>query len=536
MGLPSPLAKVLRPPPRSRAVDLTPLVKALAAGAIGDGDELHRAKMELCRSQRGRPPSNAEILAALPDDLRSRVKPLLRLKPVRTASGVAVVSAMTSPAACPHGKCTYCPGGPDWGTPQSYVGSEPAARRAAAAGYDPYLQVASRLRQLREIGHEVDKVDLIIIGGTFTSRPEAYREAFVRGCFDAMNGFPSATLAEAQAANEAAAVRCIGLTVETKPDWFLGPEVEHSIALGTTRVELGVQSLRDPVLLAVHRGHTDGDTRRATARAKEAGLKVCYHMMPGLPGTDPQGDLEDLRRLFLEEVYRPDMLKIYPTLVVPGTSLHRQWQMGLFREMDLEAAIDLLVRFKADLPPWVRIQRIQREIPAAQISAGVRRGDLRSLVAERMRAEGLHCRCLRCREVGLRRGPPPRREDLVEGRCDYRASGGREVFLSVEEPSGDVVVAYARVRGNADGRAFLRELRVFGQLVPLAEPPGEQWQHRGLGRALLARAEAIARDEWGCRDLLVTSGVGVRPYYRAYARARGSEARIVPPGYIGWRL
>ncbi len=520
----------------SGAVDLTPLVERLASGGIRTAEELQRAKVELCRSRPGPLPSNPQILAALPGHLRPTLEPLLRIKPVRTASGVAVVSAMTSPAACPHGKCTFCPGGPDWGTPQSYVGSEPAARRAAAAGYDPQAQVASRLRQLREIGHAVDKVDLIIIGGTFTARPEGYRETFVKGCFDAMNGHPCATLAEAHAANETADVRCIGLTVETKPDWFLGPEVEHSLALGTTRIELGVQSLRDPVLRAVHRGHTDDDTRRATERAKEAGLKVCYHVMPGLPGTDSQGDLLDLRRLFLDEAYRPDMLKIYPTLVVPGTALHRQWRMGLYHEMDLEAAIDLLVQFKAQVPPWVRIQRIQREIPAAQISAGVRKGDLRNLVAERMRAEGRRCRCLRCREVGLRPGSPPEAQNLEEMRRDYPASGGREVFLSLEEPSRDVVVAYARLRGTVQGRAFLRELRVFGQVVPLAEGPGERWQHRGIGRGLLAGAEAIARDEWGCTTLLVTSGVGVRPYYRRYARARGSGASLVPPGYVGWRL
>jgi elongator complex protein 3 len=257
-------------------------------------------------------------------------------------------------------------------------------------------------------------------------------------------------------------------------------------------------------------------------------------MMPGLPGTDPRGDLQDLRRLFLDEAYRPDMLKIYPTLVVPGTSLHRQWQMGLFQEMDLEAAVNLLVRFKTEVPPWVRIQRIQREIPAEQISAGVRKGDLRNLVAERMRTEGLRCRCLRCREVGLRPWSPLAVEDLEEMRREYASSGGREVFLSLEEPSLDVVVAYARLRRSTEGRAFVRELRVFGQMVPLAHGPGNRWQHRGLGKRLLGRAESIAREEWGAHEVLVTSGVGVRSYYRDYARGRGRDAQTILPGYVGW--
>lgn len=500
--------------PSPESVFYEGLLEALRSNPPTSKDALQRTKLRLARLHGlAGLPADSEILAHLEAEERPRFEDLLRVKPARTASGVAVVTVMTAPHPCPHGVCVYCPGGPRLHTPQSYTGTEPAARRAAAYGYDPHDQTAARLEVLHAIGHRTDKVDLIVLGGTFTSLAEGYKEGFVKGCLDAMNGVVSESLVEAQDRNETAPARCIGLTVETKPDCFLGREVEHSLALGTTRVEIGLQSLHDDVLTRVHRGHTDAESRAALGRAKNAGLKVGAHMMPGLPGSDVDRDLESFRRLFEDPAYRPDFLKIYPTLVLEGTALHAMWTHGLYRPMTTEEAVELVARVKALVPRWCRIQRVQREIGAPEIRGGPRKGDLRVLAKERLRSMGLDCHCVRCREVGFSRREP-RPDALSILREDYGSSGGHEVFLSIEDPDREVLVAYVRLRIDASG-ATVRELKVFGRIVPFDEDAGRRWQHRGLGRALMAEAETLARDEFSCRRMRVTSGLGVRGYYRS---------------------
>jgi elongator complex protein 3 len=424
---------------------------------------------------------------------------------------------MTPPHACPHGTCIYCPGGPRSGTPQSYTGTEPAARRAATHRFDPFEQTVARLDQLQRTGHATDKIDFIILGGTFSALDPAFRESFVKRCFDGLNGSVSGDLEEAHARNETAASRCIGLTIETKPDCFVGPEVEGSLRLGTTRVELGVQTTHDDVLRLVNRGHTDADSRGATRRAKDAGLKVGYHMMPGLPGNDVDRDLASFRAIFEDVEYRPDMLKVYPTLVLEGTGLHTMWAHGRYRPLTTEEAVELVAKVKEIVPPWVRIQRIQREIGAEAILGGPTKGDLRVRAQRRLEQEGKRCRCIRCREIGLRRGTAPP-EGIELQRIEYEASGGREVFLSFEDAKRTALVGYARLR-LCDAGAFLRELKVFGQVVPIAADPGRRWQHRGYGATLLRECERIASEE-GRRELLVTSGVGVRGYYRRFGYER----------------
>ena len=490
------------------------LLAALDAGPPATKAELHATKLRLARAHGlGGIPRDSSILARLPEGERGRYEDLLRVKPARTASGVAVVTVMTSPHACPHGVCVYCPGGPRFATPQSYTGTEPAARRAAEHAYDPHAQTLARIQALREIGHRTDKVDLIILGGTFTSMEEGYKEWFVKRCLDAMNGAAAGSLDAAQSANESAAVRCIGLTAETKPDCFLGREVEHSLGLGVTRIELGLQSTHDDILERVHRGHTDAQSREALARAKAAGLKIGIHMMPGLPGSDVDRDLESFRLLFDHPAYRPDFLKIYPTLVLEGTALHEMWSHGRYTPLSLEDAVELVARVKSILPPWCRLQRVQREIGAPQIRGGPTKGDLRTLARERLRSWGIECRCVRCREVGFR-GLEPRPEALRLLREDYESSGGHEVFLSLEDPDRGVLVAYARLRIDGAG-ATVRELKVFGRLVPLHESPAGRWQHRGFGRRLMGESEALARDEFHASRMRVTAGVGVRGYYRS---------------------
>ncbi len=487
--------------------------------------EVHRLKVRLARAHGvvGLP-SDSAILARLPPEMRASSEDLLRVKSARTASGVAVVTVMTAPHACPHGVCIYCPGGPRFHTPQSYTGTEPAAQRAAQHHYDPHGQTLSRLRALRQIGHRTDKVDLIVIGGTFTSMEEGYEEWFVKGCLDAMNGSVSASLEEAQRTNENAPARCIGLTIETKPDCFLGPEVEHALALGTTRVELGLQSTHDDILAFVHRGHTDAQSRAAMKRAKDAGLKLGVHMMPGLPGSNVDLDFESFRLLFEDPAYRPDFLKIYPTLVLEGTALHEMWAHGTYTPLNMEEAVELVARVKAIVPRWCRIQRVQREIGAPQIRGGPNKGDLRVLAKERLRARGLDCHCVRCREVGFR-AIEPRSEALTLLREDYESSGGLEVFLSIEDPERDVLVAYVRLRFDGAG-ATVRELKVFGRLVPIHELAGTRWQHRGLGRRLMEECETLAAGEFQVRRIRVTSGVGVRGYYRSLGY------RLEPPYMI----
>ncbi len=506
---------------------VAPIVNGVLSGAITSKEELHRAKVEMCRRRVWEAlPTDAAILAAVDPTARALVAPILREKPSRTASGVAVVAAMTMPHACPHGVCVYCPGGPRWGTPQSYLGSEPAAMRGAQFDYDPYRQTSARVEQFHATGHPTDKIDFIVLGGTFTNFPEAYRESFVKGCFDGLNGFVSGTLEEAQLANETAANRMIGLTIETKPERFPPHDVEHAMRLGTTRVEFGVQSTFDDVLKRVNRGHTVQDVRGATRRAKDAGLKVCYHMMPGLPGSGFERDLASFRTIFDDPDFRPDMLKIYPTLVLPGTGLHELWRRGDYEALTTERVVDLLAAVKPRVPPWVRIQRIQREIGVPEVAAGLSVGNVREIVRARLAAEGKRCRCVRCREVGLRQ------RTFDEGRVElrrqeYNANGGREVFLAYELED-ESLVGYARLRG-CDTGAYLRELKVFGHAVPIHATPGADWQHRGFGGRLVSACEEIATQDWGHRDLRVTSGVGVREYYRQYARTRGREARMDGP-------
>lgn len=507
------VAGVTVPAAPSEAAFYEDLLARLRADPPSSKADLHVTKLRLARTHGlDAVPSDSSVLAYLPSEDRVRYEDLLRVKPARTASGVAVVTVMTVPHACPHGVCIYCPGGPRFRTPQSYTGTEPAARRAAEHGYDPHAQTLARIQALREIGHRTDKVDLIILGGTFTSMDEGYKERFVQGCLDAMSRGSSASLEEAQARNETAESRCVGLTVETKPDCFLGREVEHSLELGVTRIELGLQSTNDDVLARVHRGHTDAESRQALARAKATGLKVGVHMMPGLPGSDVDRDLESFRLLFDDPAYRPDFLKIYPTLVLEGTALHAMWSHGLYTPLSLQEAVELVARVKTILPRWCRLQRVQREIGAPQIRGGPTKGDLRSLARERLREQGQECHCVRCREVGFR-GVEPRLEALRLLREDYESSGGHEVFLSLEDPDLDVLVGYCRLRIDAGG-ATVRELKVFGRLVPIHESPGARWQHRGFGRRLMEESESVARDEFHAARMRVTSGVGVRGYYR----------------------
>lgn len=486
------------------------LIEKVLSGRVRDRDGLQAEKMRMCcRYHLEQIPQNSLILSNVSEEERAVLEPYLVKKPVRTISGVAVVAVMTSPHPCPHGKCTYCPGGVENDSPQSYTGKEPAARRAARNEFDPFSQVADRIRQLEEIGHHTDKIDLIIMGGTFTCREPEYQEWFVRRCFDAMNGRDAPDIDTAQEWNTTSAHRCVGLTVETRPDVFDDGQIECAMSLGATRVELGVQILDDDILASVNRGHGVQAVIDCTRRCREHGLKVCYHIMPGLPGSSPERDLESFRRMFSDPGFKPDMLKFYTTLVIAGTHLHEMWLNGEYEPYDVDTAVSLLAQMKSEVPEYVRIQRIQRDIPAPQIAAGILKSNIRQLVQSELADTGRRCRCIRCREVG-HSGADLEDESEVSFRItDYDAADGRERFISLVY--GDSLIGYIRLRTDGSDTAYIRELKVFGRIVSIGEH-GTDWQHRGFGGELLSKAEELAHSD-GAKIVRITSGVGVRGYY-----------------------
>lgn len=508
------------------------LIEAILSNEIADEIDLARAKKEIAaRCSLKRLPRNSEILELASKAERPLVKEILQRKPVRTISGVAVIAVMTSPHACPHGQCVPCPGGPEseFASPQSYTGREPAAMRAFQENFDPYRQVTSRLRQLRQIGHEVDKAELIVMGGTFTSRSLCYQEWFVKCCLEAMNDFGGdgkkgeyESLEKVQRQNESSDVRNAGITFETRPDWCRAEHVDRMLHMGATKVELGVQSIYDYVLKRMERGHSVADTIEANQVLRDSGLKVGFHVMPGLPGSDFDQDLRMFERLFQDEHFKPDYLKIYPTLLIRGTKLYDMWLRGEYQPLSTEQAAELIARAKLKFPRWVRVQRVQRDIPVYQIEAGIKKSNLRQHVARRLKEMGERCNCIRCREVGhaMLQERMPSTGDIKISEESYIACGGREHFISYEDPVRDILIGFLRLRfpfkphrQELQGAAVVRELHVYGPMVPLGKKPSYEWQHRGYGEGLLRRAEEVA-SESGCGRLAITSGIGVREYYR----------------------
>ena len=500
------------------------VAEQISQGIVGSREQLEKLKKKAASQfSLNRYVTTSEVLAALPESERGRFEGMLRVHPRRSASGIVVVTAFSAPFSCPHGTCVFCPGGPRVGTPQSYLPQSPGMRSALESEFDPYLQVTKCLSKYRANGHEVGKVETIIEGGTFIAVPIEYQSGFVKGVYDGLNGVESMTLNEAQTFNESAPSRCVGLTLESKPDWCRPVDIDLMLSYGITRLEIGVQSLRDPILTRSNRGHTVEDSARAFKVARDAGLKVTAHMMPGLPGATPEQDLDDLRRLFDDEAFKPDMSKLYPTLVVPGTSLARQFESGLYEPCSTETVVEILSEMKRFVPPWHRIMRIQREIPTREIVGGVRDGNLRQLVLQRAKEKGWGCRCIRCREVVLREPEALSQEDSLEYKeLRYRASDGDEVFGSYEFNRSGLISAFVRLRvpstaahrHEMNDAAVIRELRVYGKVVTVGRRENAAWQHRGLGATLMRRMEKTAKEDFGARRLLVTSAVGTRNYYR----------------------
>jgi len=519
-------------------------------------------------------PTNIQLLQVYHDLLKKKkakrnpqLEYLLKTREIRTSSGVAIITVLTKPFPCP-GKCLYCPDEP--GMPKSYLKNEPAAQRAYLTHFDPYVQVKTRLLALQMTGHATDKIELIVLGGTWSAYPDAYKYWFIKECFKACDSSTAyrlattavilsparcgaknlprmrAELKDQQRKNETARHRIVGLTLETRPDFINIDEIKQMRDLGCTRVELGAQSIYDDVLKKNRRGHDVAQTINATKLLKDAGFKINYHVMLNLPGSNLARDEKMFNELFFDPDFQPDLLKIYPCAVLATAPLYKLWQRGGYKPYSQKQLINLILRIKQKIPPYVRIQRIIRDIPGQSIIAGSRLTNLRQILD----ASGKKiCRCIRCREV---RGTYSPKDKLKIFRRDYEASKGKEIFLSFEDPKQEKIYALLRLRipsenynspqpplykrGGAPSlilregwgelsseilpvlrhAALIRELHTYGQLVPLTANrlPPTAAQHTGLGKKLMAEAEKIVKKETEFRRIAVISGIGVREYYR----------------------
>jgi elongator complex protein 3 len=454
---------------------------------------------------------------------------------VRTMSGVAIITVLTKPYPCP-GKCVYCP--TEAIMPKSYLSNEPAAMRALVNEFDPFDQVWTRLETLSNNGHATDKIELIVKGGTWSAYAWEYQQWFIRRCFDAANSFglaqrdSSRTLAEAQDKNEIAGHRIIGLTIETRPDWISVKEIIRLRTLGVTRVELGVQSVDDRMLEITKRGHDVASVRRAAQLLRDAGYKTDFHMMPQLPLATPESDLAELKLIFDDPDFRPDMIKIYPCVVVELAELYDWWKDGTYKPYPDSDLLEMLIKAKQYIPRYCRISRLIRDIPGTSIVAGNMITNLREEAQKEMKKRGVSCKCLRCREIGRMKMEEPALATAEPVLFDdtFEASHGEEHFLSMEDSERKAVFAFCRLRlppkqpiGDSaelwqkmeeiQGAAFIRELHTYDKMVRINTHIEGVSQHTGLGRALMQRAEDIARNA-GYKKLAVISGIGVREYYR----------------------
>ena len=515
-------------------------------------DKVTRLKLKLCSKHKlKRPPTDIQILIRAEEKDLPKLR-VLQTKPTRTISGVSVVAVMTKPHKCPHGKCITCPGGIDsyfGDVPQSYTGNEPATMRGIRNKFSAYLQVFNRLQQYALLGHNFDKVEMIIMGGTFLSTPKKYQDSFVTDCYQAMNDFgkkffskgvfkigkfkeffelpaevgnkprekrlhkkilaikKKTTLEKEQKKNESSQVRCVALALETRPDYCKEEHIKQMRRLGCTRVELGVQSVYDGALTTMERGHDVNDSIIATKLMKDALMKVGYHMMPGLPGSNYFRDRRMFKILFDDENFKPDALKIYPCMVMPGTKLFEMYKEKKYTPISTAQAAKLIADVKQFVPKYCRIMRVQRDIPTSVTSAGVDRTNLRQYVMEILHQKGEKCNCIRCRE-------PRKKEiswkDVKLNIMPYPSSGAIEYFISFDDMLNDILIGFLRLRINGE-EAGVRELHVYGQATALGKTG--KVQHKGFGKKLMKEAEKLAKKH-KCKTIKVISGIGVRGYYK----------------------
>jgi elongator complex protein 3 len=562
--------------------------------------QINQLKVKLCRKYKLKKiPTDIDIMLHATASELKKIKPLLLTKPTRSISGVTPIAVMSAPFACPHGRCTFCPGGPgsDFGdVPQSYTGNEPSTMRAIRANYDAYIIVFNRLQQYVVTGHIPQKADVIIQGGTFPAMPESYQEEFVTDIYQALNDFGSLffrkkkntnktkesnqskeekrtealinidkikeffelpgnireggrqqkmikkildvkyrkgkyksftsvasrmDLLKEQKRNETAIVKCVGLTIETKPDWGFAEHGNKLLELGTTRIELGIQSVYEEPLKVTHRGHTLADSHKSIKELRDLGFKLNFHYMLGLPKTTKEMDVVGLRELFTNPLYKPDMLKIYPCMVMKGTPLYHIWKAGKFQPMTTQTAAEIIADFMQHIPSYCRIMRVQRDIPTNVTEAGVDKTNLRQYVEKIMQEKNITTKEIRAREVGVITKNNPniklnKPEIVVQ---EYEASDGKEFFISMEDVKNDVLFGFVRMRFPStslrkeitEASALIRELHIYGAATKLGSKG--KVQHRGLGKKLMKQAEKIAK-EHNKDKVVVISAVGTHEYYK----------------------
>ncbi len=493
---------------------------------------LEKEKLRFSAREKIQPISGREIITlakqkniVLPPTLES----LLQKRAVRTISGVSPIGILTKPFPCP-GKCIYCP--TETRMPKSYLSSQPAAARAVRNKFHPLKQVKNRITALKESGHPTSKLEVIVMGGTWSFLPKRYQTWYLKNVFDAANQKPSKNLQEAQKINETTAQRVIGITLETRPDFITEKELIRMRQLGCTRVEMGVQTLDDEVQRITQRGHSQKDVIRATKLLKDFGFKIGYHLMPGLPGSTPKKDIEMLQKVVTNPNFQPDFIKLYPCMVLEHSQLYNTWKKGDFTPISQKDLIQVILEFKKVVPPWVRIMRLMRDIPASDIQDGVKLSNLRQILKQQGSAptspspsNTWPCNCVRCREVGFL--TPQQKKDLPPPklfRRTYEASDGTEEFLSFESPDQTILYALLRLRKPSGQKfsqfgsvlhsaALIREVHSYGHEVEVGKGSGVG-QHRGLGKKLVQEAEHIASQEWKIKHISIIAGVGTREYYQ----------------------
>ncbi len=503
-------------------------------------DDLAVIKRKIAKKFKAPCPSNISLLKTYHELVKNKnisssgiIEYILRKRPIRSLSGIVNVSVLTKPYPCP-GKCVYCP--TEKNIPKSYVSGEPAVERAKKLNFDPYLQIEKRIEMLKNEGHPTDKIEVRIIGATWSYYPKSYQNWFIKRCFQAANAknpnskfqikskIKNPKLETIQKWNEEAKHRIVGLSIETRPDFINEKEIKQLRNLGVTMVEIGVQSIFDDVLALNKRGHGSEAIINATKLLKDAGFKICYQMMPDLPGSTLKKDEEMFRQLFNNQNFQPDLLKIYPTAILKEAELYKWWKNKKYKPYSTKDLIKLVTKIKMGVPFYVRIQRITRDIPSKNIIAGPAKiSNLRQIVVEEMEKRGEKCRCIRCREIGKNYDT---KEKILLFREDYNASDGKEIFLSFENEKRDKLYSLLRLRIPSSGNcAIIRELHTYGQQLPITRKTdngdpvsvvSNSAQHKGFGKKLIKESERIIEKEFHLKKILIIAAVGTRPYYRKF--------------------
>lgn len=487
-------------------------------------------------------PSNVELLKLYHKLSKNKIirkkkgiENLLRTRPIRSLSGIINISVLTKPYPCP-GKCFYCP--TEKGIPKSYLSDEPAVERAKRLKFNPYLQVKKRIEMLKNEGHSTDKIEIRIIGGTWSYYPKKYQSWFIKECFSASNEQKSndkiknirtnlKELEKEQNKNEKAKYRIVGLSIETRPDFINKKEIKWLRKLGITMVELGVQSIYNDVLKLNLRGHKIKETILATKFLKNAGFKVLYQIMPNLLGSNLKKDEKMFEELFQNSIFQPDLLKIYPCALLKEAPLYKLYKKRKYKPYTKEQLIKLLTKIKKKIPYYIRVQRIMRDIPSQKIiKGGVKISNLHQILIEKMKNENWQCKCIRCREV---REKYNSKEKAYLFRQEYIASDGKEIFLSFENKTRTNLFSLLRLRipqyfkntfqenfsmPVLKKTAIIREIHTYGEMMPFHQKSSRSPQHKGLGKKLIKEAEKITKEEFKLKKIAAIAAIGVRGYFK----------------------